>query len=678
LASTFLDLLQVKVALQLGLVVPAQARAALQAADVDADGVSTYLAQQAGVAVDLVSRMREGAQQCMTLKSEGIYCRNIVNRSILSQEQLQPLLRQPRAPGMRVGELLVQQGLVTEEQDAELSQATDQQLEQDNNSVASKYREASYSGIEAPSRTVADVAARIQQAIAAPAVATAVPAEVGARSAMPAQPAPLPTAPSVPVAPAKPALPPELADTGLDEKYQIQRKLGEGGMGAVYLAFEVDDAACERPMALKVVRGLEKSKDAAGRFKREILATSFCAHENIIEIYDGAETQDGSYYMAMEFIDGAQLDEILKKEKRLGVARVVDLLDEALLGLDAAHRANIVHRDIKPQNFRIWWDEEKRERLKIMDFGIARVLDAEDSGAGDQFFRTMGGKITGSPAYISPEGITEPDTLDQRADLYSLGISLYRLITGRLPFTAREPTEFLTMHLYEKPPSLREAVPEVPEALEQLYLKMLEKLPKNRIATAHEALEWLRTKVRPALGMPQARAVLDGGSEIGPIPTDDGASAPLPAPPPMPDFNMGASLESPAMTGPDGAFAGSADSAEETSAGRPSSLVPDSGEPGAQPAVAEQAAPLHDSDIGEATMPGAAFPIPDAVSPNPSPDVVTQQAENDGGAFFAQTADEDGATGPPPARSKTPLIVVGVVVVLAIGGVIAAFATGAL
>jgi serine/threonine-protein kinase len=462
---------------------------------------------------------------------------------------------------VRLGALLVQGGLITAEQDRETAAQMTEALERDNDSVTARYRERGYVGVEQNSQTVAEVISAAAQApppdraqppsaglprpralppaeprppqtaalsssntmILTPEVASGLqPMEAAAAGSQPpARPPALGRelagdlglsreSPVVAVeertaelavaaggAPAAVGVP-ELARTGLNEKFDVVRKLGEGGMGAVYLAFAKDDLARERPMALKVVLDIAKSKDAAARFKREILATSMCAHENIIEIHDAAETEDGSFFMAMEYVAGEQLDEVLKREGPLSIPRVVDLVEQALEGLEAVHRANIVHRDIKPQNFRIWRDKAGRERLKIMDFGIARVLDADDSGQGDQFFHTMAGKITGSPAYIPPESIVG-ETIDGRSDLYSLGISIYRIATGRLPFVAKTPDEYLPMHLYKKPPPLREVLPDSPPELEAFALRLLEKAPAKRPKDAGEALAELREKVRPAL-----------------------------------------------------------------------------------------------------------------------------------------------------------------------------------
>jgi serine/threonine-protein kinase len=238
-----------------------------------------------------------------------------------------------------------------------------------------------------------------------------------------------------------------------------------------------------------------------------------CGHENIIEIYDAGETKDGSYFMAMEYVPGEELSDIIKKEGSVPLPRALDLFEQIIEGIAAVHSAEIVHRDLKPQNFRVWKDPATgRERLKIMDFGIARVRNADEQ-FGDAFYKTMGGKITGSPAYIAPESITEPE-VDGRADLYSLGVACFRMVTGKLPFSCKDPMEYLPKHLYTKPPVPSEYVPGkgITPELDRMILKMLEKRPEQRHQTAGEVLDELRTKVRPSVLQSGAAAATGGGA----------------------------------------------------------------------------------------------------------------------------------------------------------------------
>jgi serine/threonine protein kinase len=558
--TTFLDLLRAKVAIQLSLLDPAGAQDALR----EVDGGKQFLAL---LPQGDRERVEEYARRCHTLKGESFYLRFLREKAVVPEQTLHPILWEVRQSkkGDTLGQTLVARGMIELAIHQDLNQRANQQLANDDVQITQRYRERGYVGVERSSQTVVQVISEgearrnaAEQTVVAPSdnqQTVATPAPVPAPAPLPATPqfpppAPLPS--PTPVAPpdggeltaAFPppsTLPAELANSGLDQKYDIIRKAGEGGMGAVYLAFSKDDPDHEQPLALKVVLDVAKSKDAAARFKREILATSFCAHETIIEIHDAAPTDDGSYYMAMEYIEGEELADIIKAEGPLSMERMVRLLDQALQALQAAHEANIVHRDIKPQNFRIAKRADGSELLKLVDFGIARVLDAADSGAGDQFFKTMGGKITGSPAYIAPESITEPE-IDQRADLYSLGITIFRVVTGRLPFVAKAPTEYLPMHLYQKPPRLREVLPTAPEAVEFMVDKLLAKVADNRYQSAAEALAFLREHVWPAVlpdepvpGSPEAEAAKAAAEAAAAAPPPAAPPPPdLPAPPPLP------------------------------------------------------------------------------------------------------------------------------------------------
>ncbi|MCA8923145.1 MAG: protein kinase [Planctomycetes bacterium] len=462
--------------------------------------------QRSGLSPAALKHLDQAARRCVYYKGEDTYLRLAVSQGKLSGPQAEGYRKQAQQARERIGATLVAGGVLSRDEDTSFTAQVGALLEQEGQRLSDALQARGFAGIEQPSKLLAAVVHALGP----------LPAEQAPPPVVPA-PQPLPELPAMPTMPGRDApaasLPADLVGTGIEQKFRVERKLGEGGMGAVYLAYALDDVDGAQPMALKVARagsGGGRSEEAAARFKREILATSFCAHENIIEIYDAGETQDGSYYMAMECIEGEQLDETVAREGPLPIPRLVRLLEQALEGLAAVHEANIVHRDIKPQNFRLGRDAQGNEQLKIMDFGIARVLDAEESGRGEHFFTTMATKITGSPAYLSPESITDPSAVDQRSDLYSLGISIYRVAVGRLPFLARKADQFLQLHLYSTPPSLRAAVPSTPPALEELYLKLLAKLPENRIQTAREALNWLRERVIPELEGATGRLELSG------------------------------------------------------------------------------------------------------------------------------------------------------------------------
>ncbi|MEZ6188674.1 MAG: serine/threonine-protein kinase [Planctomycetota bacterium] len=495
MAFSFLELFLAKAALEYR---ACSVEAVQRALSTARPGELTQALGAAGLSPQVLAHLDQAARRCVYFKGEDTFLRLAVAEGKLDGAAAEGYRRQAQQSRERIGATLVGAGVLSAEDDQRLTAQVGGVLDQDGQRLSAALQARAFAGIEQPSKLLSAVVRALGP----------LPQPVAAAPPLVPAPQPLPELPALPtpLAPAQ-ELPADLVGTGIEQKFRVVRKLGEGGMGAVYLAFAKDDTDGLQPMALKVARatkGGQRSEEAAARFKREILATSFCAHENIIEIYDAGETQDGSYYMAMECIEGEQLDETVAREGPLAIPRLVRLLEQALEGLAAVHEANIVHRDIKPQNFRIGRDAEGNEQLKIMDFGIARVLDAEESGRGEHFFTTLATRITGSPAYLSPESITDPSAVDQRSDLYSLGISIYRVAVGRLPFLARKADQFLQLHLYSTPPSLRAAVPSTPPALEELYLKLLAKLPENRIQTAREALAWVRERVLPEL---------EGGSE---------------------------------------------------------------------------------------------------------------------------------------------------------------------
>jgi serine/threonine protein kinase len=535
---TFEDLLAAKVAIQMERLSAEGARAALQAA---LAGNRTFVQEleRAGKVDAATARTIAGhARRCSFLKAESVYAAYLRQRNALDEPTIQAARTRQRQEGLRarMGDLLVQEGKLPRDLDQAILADARTAFVADNAQVTEKYAAKGFEGIERPSSTVSEV---LGQAFApgSEATSSANPYDSARGGLAPVAPRAvaradqgLPPAASqdgaidlrrighsqelgpnslrflgageaiaaaAAATAAAPAAPSPLTGTGLETRYEVVKKLGEGGMGAVYLAREVQGG---RNLALKLVLDREKSQEAAARFKREILATSMCGHENVIEIYDAGDTKDGSYFMAMEYVPGEELADIIKREGAVAVPRALDFFDQILDGIGAVHAAGIVHRDLKPQNFRIHKDPATgRERVKIMDFGIARIKDAEQQFP-DQFYRTMGGKITGSPAYLAPESITEAE-VDHRADLYSLGIALFRIVTGKLPFTCKEAMEYLPKHLYERPPVPSQFTPErkIPPELDAVILRLLSKLPAQRFASAEEVKAEIAAKVRPVL-----------------------------------------------------------------------------------------------------------------------------------------------------------------------------------
>src|ERR1043165_7963969 len=272
-------------------------------------------------------------------------------------------------------------------------------------------------------------------------------------------------------------------ETPIDDKYQVLARLGVGGMGEVYKVLHVHLNAVR---VIKLMRSaIANDKSAHDRFLREARMATRIQHPNVAALFDFATLEDGSRYMVWEFIEGTNLHENIETNGPLSPRYAAKLAVQALRGLDAIHRAGIVHRDVSPENLMITRDDEGNERVKIIDLGIAKTGSEE----GDD--KTKTGMFVGKWKYCSPEhlGMLEPgERIDGRADLYSFGIVLYEMLTGVPPFQADTPHAYLMLHTSEKPRSHREGNPTVtasPE-LEALIFRALEKDRAKRFATARD------------------------------------------------------------------------------------------------------------------------------------------------------------------------------------------------
>jgi tRNA A-37 threonylcarbamoyl transferase component Bud32 len=260
--------------------------------------------------------------------------------------------------------------------------------------------------------------------------------------------------------------------TAFASRYVLQNLLGSGATAAVYEALDVLDG---KRVALKISSFSDKDLLATRRFRREATLAMRLIHPNIVRVYDVGQDA-GHSFLAMELIDGRPLDIAISDgldDPSLTGKR--DLLLQALAGLECAHAQGVVHRDIKPENMLV----SKQGTLKIADFGLAK-------GNGDDRI-TASGVMGGSPAYISPEQITDIYRADGRSDLYSFGVLAYELLTGQLPFGATALTQLLVQHLNEEPKPLRSIDPALPEALDQWVLRLLRKKPDDRFQSAREA-----------------------------------------------------------------------------------------------------------------------------------------------------------------------------------------------
>ena len=250
----------------------------------------------------------------------------------------------------------------------------------------------------------------------------------------------------------------------INDRYEIIKSIGEGGMANVYLA---KDTFLDRKVAVKVLRGdLANDEKFIRRFQREAYAASTLSHPNIVEMYDVGE-DNGTYYIVMEYIEGRTLKQLLKKRGSLTAPEVVDIMLQLTDGIAHAHDMYIIHRDLKPQNIMISDDG----KIKITDFGIAMALNSTQL--------TQTNSVMGSVHYLPPEQASGKGSTT-KSDIYSMGIMLFELLTGKLPFKGENAVEIALKHMKDDIPSIRKMNSNIPQSLENIILKSTAKNPKNR------------------------------------------------------------------------------------------------------------------------------------------------------------------------------------------------------
>jgi len=272
----------------------------------------------------------------------------------------------------------------------------------------------------------------------------------------------------------------DLVGSVIAGNYHIEKKLGEGGMGAVYLGKHVKMG---RKSAIKVMtQSMAHDPDAIARFNREATNAARINHPNVCAIYDFGETTDGLIYLAMEFIEGQSLSDLLEQEGALPPGRAAAIFQQCGDALQAAHDLGIVHRDLKPDNIMLSRGKGGADVVKVVDFGIAKAATGEE---GQKVTKT--GLVVGTPEYMSPEQLAG-DKLDGRSDIYSIALVLYRMLTGTLPFQADNAQEVMIKRLTDEPLPLSAARPDVafPEQLQTVMDKALQRMPGERYASAAE------------------------------------------------------------------------------------------------------------------------------------------------------------------------------------------------
>lgn len=276
----------------------------------------------------------------------------------------------------------------------------------------------------------------------------------------------------------------------IDNRYEVQTVVGEGGMGTVY---EVRHRALGKRFALKALRkDLALDGEIAARFIQEARTAAAVSHPGLVEITDFGRLESGQVYFVMEFLEGQSLAALLRLGGELPAARGLDIVHQLVHALKAAHDASIVHRDLKPDNIHIGRGDGERDLVKIVDFGLAKVIGSSRL--------TRAGMVFGTPHYMSPEQAAG-EVVDHRADIYALGIVMYEMFTGRVPFEADSYMGVLTKHMYMAPAAPSSLSPEIKSlgALEDVILRCLQKRPEAR----YENLGALLTELDERLPRPE-------------------------------------------------------------------------------------------------------------------------------------------------------------------------------
>jgi serine/threonine-protein kinase len=277
--------------------------------------------------------------------------------------------------------------------------------------------------------------------------------------------------------------------------YRVISLLGEGGMGVVYLA---QHPVIGRKVAIKLLHAvLARDQDIVSRFFNEARAIHMIAHENIVEILDFGQTTDGQPYFIMEYLTGESLSDALGRGP-MAPADVETIGAQMCRALGAAHAKGIVHRDLKPHNVQLIDKADGAIHVKILDFGVAKILASPD---GAQSVKTRTGSLMGTPLYMSPEQCKGAGTLDHRTDIYSLGVMLFEMLAGRPPFMAEGVGELFAKHMLEEAPQLGDFAPAAPPHMVAAIMKSLAKEPRDRFQTMEEFRKALvgEIKLAPAL-----------------------------------------------------------------------------------------------------------------------------------------------------------------------------------
>lgn len=260
--------------------------------------------------------------------------------------------------------------------------------------------------------------------------------------------------------------------------YQLKKRIGGGGMGEVYLA---EHSLLKRPCAVKVIRPERaRERQLISRFEREVRVTSQLTHPCTIKIFDYGHTEDGTFYYVMEFLEGQNLDDLVREHGPQPPGRVAHFIRQLCGALREAHSQGLVHRDIKPGNVIVCKQGGMNDVVKLLDFGLVATLQEDNEGTR----LTEEGITLGTPQFMAPEQVRGADSVGPRSDLYSLGGMMFFLLSGKLPFEAKSQMGMLLAHLEQPVPSIREHCPEIPDDLEAIVVQCLAKKPDERFTDA--------------------------------------------------------------------------------------------------------------------------------------------------------------------------------------------------
>src|SRR5256885_10716725 len=284
-----------------------------------------------------------------------------------------------------------------------------------------------------------------------------------------------------------------LIDRTVNDRYRIVEAIGQGGMGRVYKALQ---APLDRVVALKILgAGHDRDPNFYKRFFLEASVTAKLTHPNTITLYDYGRTDDGIFFIAMEFLDGRTLSQTLQSEGALAQERVIHIAQQICRSLREAHALGIIHRDLKPANVMLLRQQDDHDFVKVLDFGLVKFF----SGEGPENDITNAGTFMGSPHYIAPEQARNQGP-DQRCDIYSLGVLLYHMLTGHVPFTGAAPVDIILKHLHDVPVAPRALRPDlmIAPGLEDLVLRCMAKDRDERFQSMDDHLAQLKA-VRASL-----------------------------------------------------------------------------------------------------------------------------------------------------------------------------------